>query len=171
MNGIWPQANYADLCQRIKTQGDYQNTRNIIHVSAKVAQTFFCVGCFFSGMGAVAQLTSVFSGSSFLIHGTLLAFRLIETILCYDLARVSANIASIFHSQILLQTAKNHLGKSPLATTAVNLFQRIDDWSKLPVEIQNNTRSAKNFTKALTYGTIGIQNMNPRIEGFLSNQK
>lgn len=171
MNGIWPQANYADHCQRIKTQGDYQKTRDIIHVSAKVTQAFFSVGCFFSGMGAVAQLTSVLSGSSFIIHGTLLAFRVIETILCYDLAKISANIASIFQSRILLQTAKNHLEKSPLGATAVNLFQRIEDWSKLPAEIQSNTKSPKNFTNALTYGTIGIQNMNPRIESFLSKTK
>lgn len=165
---ITTSTSYAETFQKFKTQSDCENIKKFIHIVGKSGQAFFGIGCCIQGLAAFGQLASIFSGNSFLYHGTLLALRVVETLVCYDLAKLSSNIASIFHSQIILASAKKYLGTGSLATITINALEKIEEVTSLPVEIQKNTKSAKNFTKALTYGTVGIQHLNPQIEKFIN---
>ena len=98
----------------------------------------------------------------------MILIRLIEAIACYDLAKTSSNIASIFHSHILSQSAKKHLGDSLLSKMAVDAVTRFDNWSQL--SDRANTKTPKSLTEAITHGTLALQQANPYIERLLEKK-
>lgn len=100
-----------------------------------------------------------------MIHGSMILFRALETALCHELTKLSANTASIFHSRILSQTAKKRLGSSAPANMAINLLTQLENRSQLPS--RKNLGDSKELAQTFTEGTFSAPYSTPRIEEFL----
>lgn len=160
-------ATYANDIHKLATLPECAANRDSIHMAARISQVFFSTGFVLSStVGICAHFHPLLSGGSFFLHGYIVFARIAEAALCYDLARVSSNVASIFHSQILSNTARKRLGSSPIANIIVNALIRFENWSKLPQNI--NMKNPTELTHAVTDGTFIANQFNPYIKDFLS---
>lgn len=165
MLGIATRPTCGDVIQKI---AGAQPIRDKLHITARTSQAFFGAGLVISAVGLCMHFHPLLSGGSFLFHGPVVLAHLLEAITCYDLARVSANIASVFHSCILSQSAKNRLGSSFAASVAVDILAYFEKGS---LESTNTIKTPKELTEATTYGTLIIRHLSPYIERFLSTQR
>ncbi len=141
------------------------STQTVVNLSARTAQVFFSSGIIFSMFAMTTHASAVAAGGSFLFHGSLVLIRLLETSICYDLAKTAANVASIFESRFLLSWVEKSLGSK-----AANVVEAMESLCAPPESVLKNLQNSDLLAKAITHGTVFAHLLNPHIVDLLSKK-
>ncbi len=156
---------YSDTIQQFFAE---KPARDALHVAARTSQAFFGAGCALSAVSVFMHFNPLLSGGFFLFHGPVILLHTLEAIACYDLAKLSANVASLFHSNILSQTAKKYLGSSRYAemtTKAIIFFE-----SKSQAENHTGKKTPGELASSLLQGTAALHLTKPYVEKALNKK-
>lgn len=155
---VFNNANYA-----MKNSSD-QFTETMKNLSARVVQTVFTAGIFFSIRSSFIAASAVLSGGSFLFHGAFVLWSLLESAVCYDISRLAANFASIHDSPVLRNWTEKTLGTSAAkAVRTVEEFFAIQGKRQITSKLSN----AEYSKAALSYQTIFLHNGESYFTDFL----
>ena len=131
-----------------------QFTETVKNLSARVVQTVFTAGIFFSVRSSLIAASAVLSGGSFLLHGTFVLYSLFEGALCYDISRLAANFASIHDSPVLRNWTEKTFGK-----TAAKVVKTVEDFFAVPTDllVKSKVTDAGYVKAATTHQTIFLR--------------
>lgn len=138
-------------------------TTAFVNITARTAQAFFSSGIVFSALGITSHAVGILTGGSFLFHGSFVIVRLIETVVCFDLARIAANIASIWKSSFVGEWTKVNLGD-----TAADVIQKAETFFSPPENILKGLKDNRSYLNAINHGTYFAHLLNPYITDLLS---
>lgn len=161
--------NIAMKIQTIRTAKENDTQRKIIHTAARVSQVFFQLGCIISAIGIWVHLTPLLSGGSFLYNTAIIGIRATEGLICYDISKMSANLASIVSSSCIQDFFKKNISNANAKAILLPLVEKIETTFALPNNLFKNLGTPPNLAKAITHDTILAKSFKPYIEKFLSH--
>lgn len=161
-------SNIANTIQAIRSSKDNDTQRKMIHTAARVSQIFFSLGCVISVVGMYLHLTPLLTGGSFLYNTIIIGLRAAEGLLCYDVAKISSNFASIISSPCIHDFFKKTISNADARALILPFIEKMEKTFVLPNDLLKNLNKPKNLSNAITHNTILAKSFNPQIENFLS---